>query len=283
MTEPVVVAAAGAGTGDAGAAGVAAGAAAAPAWHGQTDPEAVAYVTNKGWHNPGDMLKSYQGAEKLIGRDPSTLLQMPRADDSEGFRSVMTKLGMPETADKYALEVPAGMNPAYSDWAKAAFHAVGLTADQAKTLSVANNKFMAQAIATEAENYNVSVAADKQTLAREWGGGFERMMNAASLGAKALGFEVETINAIEKSIGYAATMKLFSNIGQKLGEDKFVSDDGGQKGFSETMTQAEAKQAWETMKLDPATTKVLFDSSHPGHKAMKEKQAKLFAIMHPEG
>lgn len=281
MTEPVVTAATGAA---AGPGTVDAGTGAAPAtWHGITDPDTAAYVANKGWQDAPSVIKSYQSAEKLIGRDPTTLLQMPRLDDPVGIRGVLTKLGMPETADKYALEMPAGVNPAYADWAKATFHEVGLTADQAKTLSVANNKYMAQALAAETENYNVSVAADKQTLAHEWAGGYGRMMASAQLGAKALGFEVETVNAIEKSIGYAATMKLFANIGQKLGEDKFVTDDGKVSGFSETMTQAEAKAVWEAWKLKPENTKVLFDPSHPGHKAAKEKQAKLFAIMYPEG
>jgi hypothetical protein len=283
------------GAGDTGAAAAAAaaasaaaggtGAAAASAWHGQTEPEAIAYIGNKGWQNAGDMLKSYQGAEKLIGRDPSTLLQMPRSDDPEGFRSVMSKLGMPETADKYTLDAPTDvqLNPAYVDWAKATFHKVGLTAEQGKQLSAANNEFMRQALAQEEQNYNVSVTADKNALLAEWGGGAERMFNVAKLGASALGFNVETINAIEKSIGYAATMKLFANIGQKLGEDKFVGDTGGTRGFSETMTQPEAKQAWEQWKGKPENVKALFDPSHPGHKAAKEMQTKLFAIAFAEG
>jgi len=258
---------------------------AAPAWHGQTEPEAIAYIGNKGWQNAGDMLKSYQGAEKLIGRDPSTFLTMPRLDDPVGVRAVYAKMGMPETADKYALDVPTDMqaNPNYVTWAKTAFHEAGLTAQQATMLSKANNEFMRQSIAEENKNYEVAVAADKQALTREWGGGFERMMNVAQLGAKALGFSPEVVNAIEKSVGYGETMKLFAAIGQKLGEHSFVGDDGKTKNFSETMTPDEAKAEWEAYKIKPENQKALFDASHPGHKAAKEKQTKLFAIMYPQG
>src|SRR3990172_4178733 len=68
-------------------------------WHGVADPAVAEYVKVKGWTAPADVIKSYQGAEKLIGRDPSTLLVMPRADDPVGQRAVFSRLGMPETAD----------------------------------------------------------------------------------------------------------------------------------------------------------------------------------------
>jgi hypothetical protein len=78
--------------------------AAAP-WHGLTDPDAAAYISNKGWTAPADIVKSYQGVEKLIGRDPSTLITMPRMDDPEGVKSVFQKLGLPESPDKYDMTV----------------------------------------------------------------------------------------------------------------------------------------------------------------------------------
>ena len=138
-------------------------------------------------------------------------------------------------------------------------------------------------MAKQLEDYNLGVASDKQALAREWGGGFERMMNAATTAAKSLEFSGEMVDALEQSLGYANTMKFFAKLGQRLGEVKFVGGDTKGGRFSDTLTPEEAKTQWETMKVDPVASAALRDSQHPGHKAAKEKQTKLFQIMYPQG
>jgi hypothetical protein len=253
-------------------------------WHGLTDPEGATYVGNKGWQSAADVVKSYQGAEKLIGRDPSTLLQMPRADDPAGFREVMSKLGLPASPDKYEFDKPEGLSidEGYQTWAKQAFHKAGVPAPVAKALVAEHNAHVKAQLDARDTEYKAAVTADKAALLKEWGGGHERMLNAAQTAAKSLGFTGEMVDALEQSLGYAGTMKFFAQLGQKLGEDNFVSEssrDGGR--FSDTMTPAEAKAAWEGMKIDPTMRAALSDNQHPGHKAAKEKQTRLFGIMYP--
>lgn len=283
--------AAGAGTGgDAGAAGAgaagagAAGAGAAPAWHGLTAPEDVAWIGQKGWQSPADVVKSYRGAEKLIGRDPSTLIPMPRADDPAGYRAVFAKLGMPETPDKY--EFAPGPNGAkldegYEKFAREAFHKAGLTAAQVKALTAEQNAYAAQLAEKQANDYKTQRGLDEAALQQEWRGGYERMVNSAKTAATSLGFTEEMIDAMEAATGYAATMKFFASLGQKLGEDTFRT--AGTKGgnFTGTLTPEEAKGQWEAMKLDPAVMAALNDRNHPAHKMQAEKKSALFRIMHP--
>ena len=258
--------------------------AAAPAWHGYTDPADIAYVTNKGWQGAPDAVRSYREVEKLVGRDPNTLLVLPRADDPAGFRAAMTKLGLPETPDKYEVDIPQGekADDAYVSWAKGTFHKVGLTAAQVKELTKEHNAYVGNMMAQQNKDYEQRVAADKQALLSEWRDGYERMMNSAKAAANTLGFKPETIDAMEKTMGYAGTYKFLAGLGQKLSEDGFVSAGTKQGGFSGMMTPAEAKAEWEAMKTDPIHSKALFDNSHPGHNATKEKQARLFKIMYPE-
>jgi flavodoxin len=227
--------------------------------------------------------KSYRGVETLIGKDPSTLLTIPRADDPVGQRAVFAKLGMPEAADKYEITAPDGADDAYKAWVKDTFHKAGLTATQAKALSSANTEYVKAQMAEGAKTYERSVAVDKAALLSEWRGGYERQMNAAQTAVKALGFNADMIDALEQTQGYAATMKFFAALGQKLGEDSFVSGTGKGSGFGATQTPAEAAAEWNAMKIDPVQSKALFDPSHPGHEAAKLKQKQLFAIMHPEG
>lgn len=256
-------------------------------WHGlpETDAEAVAYIKNKGWQGPQDVIKSYQGAEKLIGRDPSTLVQLPRADDPAGARAVLAKLGLPESPDKYEFAKPepgTKLDEGYEKWARDTFHKAGLTAPMVKTLTAEHNAFIAQTLAQQAKDYELSVEADKKALLAEWKGGHERMMNAAQTAAKQLGFTPEMIDGIEQAAGYAGTWKFFAQLGQKMSEDGFVTAGDKSAGFGTALTPAEAKGEWEKMKTDANTLAALKDIRHPGHKAAKEKQSLLFKVMYPE-
>jgi len=255
-----------------------------PAWHGLTDPGDIAYVENKGWKGFPDTLRSYRGAESLIGRDPSTLVTLPRSDDPEGFRQLAAKLGMPESADKYEFPVDKDMpfDEGYLGWARGAFHEADLTAAQAKQIAAKHSEFVKATIAKQAEDHNLNVEADKKALQREWGGGMDRMMNTAKMAANALEFPSEVVDAMEEKMGYAATMKFFAKVGQKLGEDSFKGADGGggPPKFSDQLTPAEAQDQWNTYITDPNNVKALFDNQHPGHMAAKEKQKKLFSIIH---
>ena len=255
--------------------------AAAP-WHGYTEQADVDYVATKGWQGPQDAIKSYRGAEKLLGRDPSTLLVIPRADDPDGFRAVMSKLGLPESPDKYEFDTPKDMkvSDAYQTWARGTFHKLGLPANVVKQLTTEHNAFIRQQGEKAVKDYELNVATDKQALKDKWQGGFDRMMSRAQTAATALGLSRDLVDAIEKEVGYAKTYEMLADVGGKLGEDKLAL--GQDKNtFSGNMTPEEAKQQWNEKKLDKAFMTALGDKSHPGHKAAQDIQTKLHKIMFP--
>jgi hypothetical protein len=264
--------------------------AAAPAanapWHGYTEQADVQYVTQKGWQGPQDLLKSYREAEKFIGRDPSTLLSLPRADDPAGFLGVMDKLGRPADAAKYEFAKPEGatLDEGYLKWARGTFHELGLTASQVKALSGKHNEYIKGVLTQREKDYNLTVESDKVALRNEWRDGHERKMQAAESAATALGFSKDMIDAIEQAVGYAGTWKFFADLGTKLGEDGFSSagKGGNGPGFTSGLTPAEAKAEWEKLKLDPNWQAAARDSMHPGNAEAKRKQNDLFAIMYPQ-
>lgn len=288
---------AGAGTGAASAAGAAAGAAAAgtaagaagagaaaPAWHGYTDAADTTYVANKGWQGAQDVVRSYREAERLIGRDPTSLITVPRADDPNGFITAMDRLGRPADPAKYEFHKAQGAQPDanFEAWARPAFHKLGLTVGQGKDLTAAYAAFQADAQAKQLADYNTSVAGDKQALLREWAGGHERKMNAAKSAVNALGIPGDMLDAIESHIGYAKTYKLFAGLAERMSEDTLVTADAaGNKRFSGEFTPDEAKAQWEASKLDPNFLAALKDKNHPGHAGAQKKQSDLFRIMYP--
>ena len=257
----------------------------APApWHGVTDPEGVGYVTNKGWQTPADIIKSYQGAEKLIGRDPSTLVPIPKPGDEAGWATVYSKLGRPETADKYDLKVglpkdatpDEGMSKAMAD----VFHKAGLNSEQAKIIAEAYNTTASGKAAQMTKDYELNVATDKKSLLTKWGGGYERMMNSAQTAVSALGFDAKAVDALESAMGYAGVMEFFAGLGQKLGDDRFVS--GAGKTFSGTMTPGEAQTEITKLKQDTVFQGTLRDKMHPAHKENLKRWQDLFALGYPE-
>lgn len=253
-------------------------------WHGVTDPDVASYVDNKGWKTPADVITGYRNAEKLIGRDPNTLITVPRPDDPDGFRAVMQKLGLPESPDKYEFaKPPEGITPdeGYQTWAKQTFHELGLPAQTVKALTAKHNEYVKGVLDQQAKDYDLRVQADKQALLDEWRGGHERMLNAAKTAAQNLGLPQAAIDAIERTLGYKETMKLFAGIGTKIGEDSFVTPGDKKGGFGDNLTPAEAKNQWEEFKADPVNAKALTDPSHPKHKLAKETQSRLFRIMYP--
>lgn len=255
-----------------------------PAWHGYTEQADVDYVKNKGWQSGADAVKSYRDAEKFIGKDPSTLLVMPRADDPAGLMSVLDRLGRPPSADKYEFaKMPEGLkqDDGYVAWARGTFHKVGLLPGQVKELTAAHNEYVRQAIEQREKDYKLSVETDKKALLAEWKDGHERMMQAAEGAAKSLGFTGDMIDAIEQTVGYANTWKFFANLGKRMGEDSFVTG-GGQQRFRGGMTPDEAKAEWDKLKNDPVVMKALQDKTHPDNAKWQKKQTDLFAIMYPK-
>jgi hypothetical protein len=245
--------------------------------------ETAAYIQNKGWTDNASIVKSYQGAEKLIGRDPSSLVVLPKAGDTVAERALYQRLGMPESADKYDMRVglpkEAVINEAFTQRVQGAFHKAGLSSAQAAAVIGDYNAYAQQVQAQEQKDADLNYQSDKTALLREWGGGHERKINSAMTAATSLGFTKDMIDAVESKIGYAATMKHFATLGEKLGEANFHTGEVKTPGV---LTPAEAKAEIASIDLDPSQKAALLDKMHPQHNVVKAKRSSLFAIAYPE-
>jgi len=234
------------------------------------------------------VVKSYRGAEKLIGKNPDQVLTIPAQGDVDGWNGLYGRLGRPADAKEYNMlaGAPEGAvaDPDVQAHIGSLFHTAGLSKSQAETIAKGYNEFVAARQEQEIKDYNLNVQADKDALQQEWRGGFERKFGAAQMAVKALGLPQEAINGIESELGYANTIKLFAEIGAKLGEDKFVGGEGGggRTSFDAQLTPEEAANQIAQMNLDPNVKAALLNKNHPAHKATVAKRSKLFAIAYPE-
>jgi len=275
---------AGAGGGAQGGAGAGTGAAGTgtPAWHGLTEQADIEYVGNKGWQNTQQLYKSYRAAETFLGRNPDELLTRPKDGDAEGWNRVFDRLGRPSSAEKYNMKsgLPDGlqMDESFTKPMAAIFHKHGLTEAQANGIAQEYNQMLAKSMQETDVQARTSVAADKASLVREWGGGYERMMNSAQTAVAALGFTAAEIDAMENVLGYKGVMQKFAALGQKLSDPQFVSGDNANT-FSDVMTPAEAKNEIEKLKLDKEFKAAMYGGpTHPSRKAAQEKWSQLHSI-----
>jgi len=218
-------------------------------WYSGYDEQTQAFIQNKGWNDPADLLTSYRNLEKFAGGSKN-LLELPGEDaEPSAWDAVFNKLGRPESPDKYGIQPPEGANETLVEWFKQTSHELGLTERQAKTFFEKyvglESEFMQQ---NEAQMREASEKAI-DSLKREWGQGFNAQIDAGKRAVAALGFNEEQLSAYESKLGTAEMLKLFATLGSKMGEDTF---EGGERSSNSSfgLTPAMAQQQIADLKMD---------------------------------
>jgi hypothetical protein len=253
---------AGAGAGDGGA-GAGAGGGPKP-WFDGIDAETIGHWDNKGWKKDdpkalaSELTKAWKGLEKHFGVPADQILKLPKdATDEAGWSAVRQRLGMPKEAKEYdfsAVKFSDGteLDQGFTDTMRAALHKAGVSKDAAPEIARSVVKFMEGADAAEASERTARLQADRAALEREWGSNFEFNRLTAMQGAKrAVGSDeaaASMVDAMEKAIGYKATMEFWRKIGAGTTEDTFV--DATKGGSPTTRNGAIARKA--ELEGDPA-------------------------------
>jgi hypothetical protein len=252
-------------------------------WYSSFDPETQGWMQNRGLVGeeltPELFSKAVQGhrnAEKIIGVPADQIIRLPKEGDVEGYRSAMAKLGMPAKPDEYKLPVPEGADPEFSKKAANWFHEAGLTQRQAEAVSGKWNEFVTQFQQESTQQSEQQIEQDVQTLRKEWGAAHDQNIQIARNAVKAFGMDAEVLGKLEAAMGYKGLMEFMHNLGNKVGEDKFVT------GESALKTPASAQQSLKELGLDRDFMAAFIDGSHPGHKAAVEKRNRLIEQAYPQ-
>jgi len=95
------------------------------------------------------------------------------------------------------------------------------------------------------------LAQEQDKLSKNWGFNAAGNKVVAENAMRALGVSDEQMAAMRGTVGYAATMEMFRNIGSRMGEGKFV--DGENKGDGNmAMTKDAAKYRLDQLQNDSA-------------------------------
>jgi hypothetical protein len=251
----------------------------ADAWLTGVSDEQKGYVQNKGWKAPGELLESYVNLEKLRGVPAERLLTLPGDDKPESWNPIYDKLGRPKDAKGYEIAVPEGGDPAFVDAASTWFHEQGLSKKQGAGLAAKWNEHVA-AVTKQAEDARVAKnAGEYSALTAEWGAAFDQNVGAATNAARALGFDAPTVDALEKTLGFAGVMKMMHSLGTKLGEAKFVAGGGpGGNTFAGAQTPEAAKARITALRADTDFVKRLT----MGDAAAKDEWERTHKFAYPE-
>lgn len=204
-----------------------------------TDPKKVAI----------EVSNIYREAEKLIGAPPSQLLRLPAdpVKDADAMTNIWRRLGAPEAADKYDLAALKDKDGKVLDTKldgslRTAFAKSHVPQSMAADVAAAVRAHLVDVQSEQEAAKAATIATEKKALKDNWGTNEGVNKAVAQKGARALGLDIEMLNAIEGAAGYAKTMEMLRRVGAVSEEDTFV--------------KSPADNADKPMSVEAATAKI---------------------------
>ncbi len=227
-------------------------------------------------------------AQSMIGADKIAVPGRWANDDD--WNNVYTKLGKPEDAQGYKLELKEGtqVDKDMESWYRGLAHKAGLNDRQANTIF---QEYMAKEAELKAANAppspeDVEIIKGEAEIAlkKEWGKAFDTRMNEAK--GVLTEFAPKDFDQLLTKDGVPlgndpVFIKTLANIGNyinsKLGEDKMV----GSKQQPQ-YTPADAEKEIAALRGDPRDGGPYWDKKHPDHIRTVQQVQELMEYMHPE-
>lgn len=238
------------------------GGAAAPWYEGKATPEMIGFWENRSLHDKDpvtvaiEATKAAQHAQQFVGTPPDQLLRLPKdASDEAGWSAVWQRLGAPADATGYdfaGVKKADGtdIDPSLADFWRTTAASLKLPKDTATALA---RQFVARqeaADAAAAAERAAKMQEENAALQKNWGANHAANMLTARQAAAALGVTPDQIAALEGVVGYAKVMNMFQAIGEKIGEDKFVTGSNPQS--NGVMTREQAMEQKRVLMADSA-------------------------------
>ncbi len=238
----------------------------------QLAPEHLNLVTERGWKSPDDVMKSYRNLETATGVPPERLIKLPSAKDAgdpKVWNDIYTKLGRPETADKYVIPLPEGDKGEFATAVKPWMHEAGLSQSQATKLATKWNEHLAATQKQQLAELETSNATEVTALKQAWGTNYEERAGLVDRAAETFGMKQEQLDALKTVLGPKGAMEFLYNIGSKIAvEDRTVPGMSGQSTTMGVMTPEQATARLQEIRRggDKDYAK-LFNSSDPKQRA----------------
>lgn len=175
------------------------------------------YVGDKGWKTPSDMLKSYRELETFS----SNRVSLPKdGDDEDSWKNLYSKLGKPESADKYEIE---GVDEKLKPEIQELLYKNNVLPKDVKGLIEGYNQFIANRQKLNDELIAQNQQKDLDEVMSEWGEKATKNKEIARRGANLLELDEETLSVMEQSMGTKKFLKSMLKLGEAISEDSLVT------------------------------------------------------------
>ena len=222
------------------------------------------------------LAKSYINATRMIGQDKVAVPNNNSTDDQ--WNEVYDKLGRPESADKYKLEVQSETAPldegAIKSFSENA-HKLGLNNKQAQGILEYYKESMEGSAQQAKIDTETSQAQAEQELRKEWGRSYDDNIKRAAQVAKAnMNSEILDLTLSDgRRLGdHPEIIKGFANIANLMSEDKMI-------GTGEDNTTSGRDLGEEISKIVNDRDGPYWNKSHPDHDKVVQQVFTLRSMM----
>jgi len=190
--------------------------------------------------------------QKMIG----SRIPIPKTDEEKA--ELYTKLGRPETSEKYNFAIPETHSKFFNEEQVKQFknvaHQIGLNNDQAKALI----DFQVKSVDFENQRRNSEMTSGKknteEALHKEWGYDYDNKVRAAQR-AMSVYADEDLIQLLDTEAGnHPSVVKLFARLGEDITEDMAKNTQNNKLAVSPIDAKADIQ-------------KIYADTKHPYHNA----------------
>jgi hypothetical protein len=235
-----------------------------------------AWAESKGLQNGSfeNVLGSYHNLEKLMGADKAGRTVTLLGDDaSDADRNEFYgKLGRPEDAAGYGIQVPEGGDSTFAEWAGATFHEAGLSKAQADQITEQWGEFAGGMEQSNSDAEAMSAVDAEADLRKEWGAAFDQKVQGINAAAEQLGFTEGQLEGLRNSMGPVEAMKFVDKLNSQIGDDVV---DLGEAKASGLRTPEQAQQEMSELSMNKEFMDAWLNKQHPGHEAAVNKKTDL--------
>lgn len=246
-------------------------------------------IKGKDWSEAGPTLaKSYVAAQRMVGAE-KLVLPGEKATPEE-LAAFYTKLGRPETPDKYSYQLPEGVKPeqlnkaVLDGWLKE-LHEAGVPAKQADRIV---SKYLKDELTArnQQEQARAKTTQDWELqLKQDLGAKYDENVNYAKWALKEFGDKEGNLVKMldETKLGsHPAIVKFFAQVGARMADDKARGGGGGPRFTGDVSTPAEAQAALNAFHINETKQKALWDPRHPQHDEVLKEREHLYKTAFPK-
>lgn len=247
-----------------------------------TSPEWVSdeyrsFVDNKGWKSADDALKSYVNLERQIGQDRVAL---PSEGDDVANWEGWSRLGTPETADGYELNVPQEYkeySSDLSDWFRQEAHSAKLPAHMAQRLHDAYVQRMMDGQRDAVLDQQRQFEDWGNEMKKEYGTAYDEKVGMARRAVRAFGSDQLKDLLNNTGLGsHPEMIRAFAKIGAELSTSNQFKD--AEEAGSFGMTPEDARAEIARIRSHPG----LMDKGDPENRVLNERLTQLYELANPE-